>query len=138
MTQEPEQMLPENILLSAIRSGNEYGWREEDVFDAIEAARENGIATIGGQAQFVFPDGTCELYWADYDSTQRKSSESWASYVRRSAGECIVGLKNLLKTKDLVEEGKNKFEFLREKEKAGANIRDHLVFIVYFDVEKEP
>ena len=53
-----EKKLPKHILEKSIKSGNEYGWKEADVIDAINSAVENGLAIIGGQIQFVFEDGT--------------------------------------------------------------------------------
>jgi len=136
MNQEPELKLPNDILQIAIRSGNEFGWKKNDIINAIEAAKNTGLATIGGQVQFVFPDGTCELYWIEYDSDEIGNNEEWESYVQRTASECISKLKSILSTYDLIEEGKKHFEFLKKKEEAGFDLNNHLIFIVYFD-EKE-
>ncbi len=72
-TEEPERLLPESIRRKAVMSGQEWGWRKQDILGAIVAAKGAGLANIGGQVQFVFPDGTCELYWKSYDSADRKT-----------------------------------------------------------------
>lgn len=58
---ESEELLPASIKERVIRSGNQWGWRPEDVLDVLEAADKTGRANLGGQVQFVFHDGICEL-----------------------------------------------------------------------------
>ncbi|WP_281541579.1 hypothetical protein [Maribacter aestuarii] len=77
MTETEEKYLPTKILQKAILSGEEYGWKRTDFREVIDKAVEVGLGIIGGQVQYKFADGTCELYWHKYDTTGRKSRESW-------------------------------------------------------------
>lgn len=124
--------LPPQLRQTAVRSGNEYGWRRADVFAALDAARDAGLACLGGEVQFLFPDGTCELYWLSFDPDERRAGESDPEYVARSQEETRTRLLALLASADLVGEGRRSFGFLKEKEDLGAPLEDHLVFICYF------
>ena len=53
-------------------------------FEVVEKAIEVGLGIIGGQVQFKFPEGTCELYWHKYDTIQRKPVENWKKYCQRT------------------------------------------------------
>ena len=126
-----KSMLPPDVLAKAIISGNEYGWRRQDVFQAIAAATSVGLAILGGQVQFILPEGTCELYWMDYDPADRKPDEPWQSYVTRSGEETALALQRVM-TKDLVQEGINHFALLKQKHSQGVCLEDFICFIVYF------
>ena len=94
-----EKLLPENILKKAhISTGGEYSWHKEDFIEVIEAARSIGLASIGGNVQYIFPDGIYDLYWLTYDSKDWKPGEAWADYVDRSATEVIEGFMKLCST----------------------------------------
>lgn len=134
---DAEEKLPSEILQLAIHSGQEYGWRTEDVLATIEAARDAGLATLGGQVQFVFPDATAELYWLHYDPEERQFGEPWRNYVARSAMACQAGIWHILSHDDIVEEGKRIFPLLQLKEAEGVDLAAHLVFLVYFVDEAE-
>lgn len=127
-----ENRLPKPILDKAIKSGNEFGWRQSDFLEVVNAARKNSIAIIGGQIQYVFSDGTCELYWLSYDSTKRKDNEDWLTYCNRSADECIYKFNKLVSTVDIEKEALS-FEFLLNKKSQGVDLNEHLIFILYFD-----
>jgi hypothetical protein len=86
----PESRLPEAIRELGDLRGNEYAWRRHDlsrVFDAAKAAR---LANLGGQVQFRLPDGTCELYWQNFDVASRGPDESWGAFVERSRADVDV------------------------------------------------
>ena len=83
-----EQKLPDDILNMATIRGNEYAWPPENVLQVISTAKELNLATLGGQFQFRVPEGTCELYWIDFGSNNKKKTETWKQYVDRSAQEC--------------------------------------------------
>jgi len=129
---QAELRLPNEILTKAIKSGNEYGWKKEDVLCTIEAARQIPMATIGGQVQYVWPDGTCELYWLSYDSEKRKINENWISYCNRTALECSEKFKALITT-DIEEEAINSFDTIKIKHESGIVLIDHQIFILYFN-----
>lgn len=128
-----EQRLPKLILDKAIKSGNEFGWRQNDFLEVIEVARQNYLAIIGGQIQYVLPDGTCELYWLSYDPDKRQHNESWLSYCDRTAKECSEKFNKLIIETDIEKEALTSFPFLAEKQKDGIDINEHLIFILYFD-----
>src|ERR1700712_871574 len=99
-----ERRLPEKILNKAIKSGNEFGWQQTDFIETIEAARKLKIGIVGGQVQYVFPDGTCELYWLSYDSGERQAGENWLKYCNRTADETINKFKDLITKTDFEKE----------------------------------
>ena len=113
-----EQRLPKSILDKAIKSINEFGWRQEDFLEVIEAAKQTHLAIIGGQVQYVLPDGTCELYWLSYDPTDRQLNETWLTYCDRTANECLEKFNKLIATTDIEKEALT-FPFLSDKKKNG-------------------
>lgn len=128
-----EKRLPETILRKAIKSGNEFGWRQTDFIETIETARKLKLGIIGGQVQYVFLDGTCELYWLAYDPDERQTGEDWIKYCNRTADETINKFKDLITKTNFEKEALTSFDFLKEKKEKGANIEDNRVFIIYFD-----
>jgi len=125
--------LPKTITDKVVMSINEFGWRQGDFLEVIETARQNFIAIIGGQIQYLFNDGTCELYWLSYDTDKRKLGEDWLTYCNRTAKECIDKFNKLILTTDFEKEALTSFEFIVKKKKSGVNLNDHLIFILYFD-----
>lgn len=127
-----ENRLPKSIFDKAVKSGNEFGWREIDFLDVIESARQIPIAIVGGQVQYVLPDGTCELYWLSYDPSDRQLGENWETFCERTADECIVKFKKLISTTDIEKEALENFPFLQDKKNRGINIGQFQTFILYF------
>jgi hypothetical protein len=133
-----EKRLPETILKKAIKSGNEFGWRQTDFIETIETARKLKLGIIGGQVQYVLPDGTCELYWLAYDPDERQPGEDWIKYCNRTADEAISKFNDLVTTTDFEKEALTSFDFLKDKKEKGINIEDYKAFIVYFnDIETD-
>jgi|TARA_B110000037_G_scaffold94941_1_gene111405 hypothetical protein len=132
MTEIEEKYLPNEILQKAIVSGNEYGWKRTDFKNVLEKAVENGLGIIGGQVQFKFLDGTCELYWHKYDSTEKQNGENWTEYCKRTKNECLNQFENLPSDSELVKDGIENFEFLKEKKDLNLNLTEYLIFILYF------
>jgi hypothetical protein len=137
MTEIEEKYLPNEILQKAIVSGNEYGWKRTDFKNVLEKAVENGLGIIGGQVQFKFPDGTCELYWHKYDSTEKQSGENWTEYCERTKNECLNQFDNLPSDSELVKDGIENFGFLKEKKDLNLNLTEYLIFILYFAKQDE-
>ncbi|MBS1593495.1 MAG: hypothetical protein JST90_04180 [Bacteroidetes bacterium] len=129
---QPEDRLPKYILDKSIKRGNEVGWRRSDFISVVEAAMKIPMAVIGGQVQYVFPDGTCELYWLSYDPDGRRREENWPAYCNRSADECMSKFQSLIATVAIEKEALG-FEFVKAKKEEGVNIQQHEVFILYFD-----
>jgi hypothetical protein len=132
-----EKRLPETILRKAIKNGNEFGWRQTDFIETIETARKLKLGIVGGQVQYVLPDGTCELYWLAYDPAERQTGENWIKYCNRTADETINKFKDLISKTDFEKEALT-FDFLKDKKDKGVNIEDYKFFIVYFnDIETD-
>lgn len=133
-----ENKLPKEIRDKAIESGNEFGWRQLDFKDVIEAAMKIPLAIIGGQIQYLLEDGTCELYWLNYNTKEREPNESWSDYCNRTANECIEKFTHLISDKDIKAEALKNFNLLQEKQNQGIDIDDYKVFIIDFkDNESE-
>jgi hypothetical protein len=128
-----EHRLPKSILDKAIKSTNEFGWKQEDFVNVVEAAKENQMAVIGGQVQYIMPNATCELYWLSYDSENRKQNEDWNCYCNRSANECIEKFNKLISSVNIEKEAVESFEFLAHQKNKNVNLSEHLAFMLYFD-----
>jgi hypothetical protein len=126
-----EHMLSADILSNASLRGNEYAWAPAHVEAAINDARQRGLETSGGQAQFRLPDGTCELYWINIDPSKRKLDESWNRWVDRSANEAIEKFRQCMAQTDWKLEIQN-WTFLREKAESHVDVMSHLCFVLYF------
>jgi hypothetical protein len=138
MTKIEEKYLPNEILQKAIVSGKEYGWKRDDFKEVVDKTVEIGLGIIGGQVQFKFQDGTCELYWHKYDTTERKPGENWNDYCQRTKKECLSQFEKLPTDTELINEGIQSFDFLKEKDKKNLKLGDFLIFILYFnDLETE-
>ena len=129
-----ESRLPAEILKRATLRGNEYAWRRADLPMLFVAAESAEIANLGGQVQFRVPDGTCELYWHSFNSSDRRPGESTESWVSRSRQEAEASLLRVPSDAELVTEGLAQFEFLREKAAEGLDVKETLCFVCYFAV----
>jgi hypothetical protein len=136
MKNDCERFLGDELLQKASVRGNEFAWKKEDVIHVILSAKESRLASIGGQVQFRFPDGYCELYWINFDSGDRKEDELWDDYVTRSADEVIKEFNRINREFDLLDEGYRSFQFLKDKvEKEGVALGDYLCYVMYFNDE---
>ncbi|MCB0537128.1 MAG: hypothetical protein KDE33_06325 [Bacteroidetes bacterium] len=136
MSLSEEKYLPSEILQRAIVSGKEYGWKRTDFKEIIDKAVEVGLGIIGGQVQFKLPDGTCELYWHKYDTTERKPGENWNDYCKRTKVECLSQFDKLPADSELINEGIESFNFLKEKSETNTELSDFLIFILYFNTRE--
>ncbi len=123
--------LPESIREKAIRSGNEFGWKQEDFIEVIKEAKRVPMAILGGQIRYALPDGTCEHYWLSYDPEGRKRGELWITYCSRSANECIVKFEKLI-ANTTIEKEAEEFPFLKEKLEQEVNIGQYRLFMLVF------
>lgn len=133
---DPEQQLPPDVLAKAVMSGREYGWRRADIAAAIAAAPSVGLANVGGEVQFVLPDGTCELYWLGFGCADRVPEEPWDTYVSRSTKETLASLDKTL-SHDLIKAGIENFTILREKHEHGVDLEQYLLFVAYFNAKED-
>lgn len=127
---------PEAGLYGATLNTNEYAWKPEAFPRALNDAIDQNLACIGGQFQVQLPDGTCEFYWLNADSTSKGIGELWKDYVARSVAEVRGQFEKLMKETDFFAEAE-KFEFLRQKRVEGFNILDSLWFMAYFSAEHD-
>ncbi|MGL6076220.1 MAG: hypothetical protein ACRC8S_18860 [Fimbriiglobus sp.] len=127
-----EGLLPSVVMDKASLRGNEYAWPLADVPEAIAAAKSLGLATLGGQVQFRTPEGTCELYWLNADTTDRLPDESWVAFVARSADQVSRGVAGLVAGTDFVAEGVKNFGNLAELRARGVALDGFLCFVLYF------
>jgi hypothetical protein len=133
-----EKDLPETIRRKAsVSHGGDHAWRQADVEEAIRAAREAGLACLGGQVQFQLPDGTCEAYWVNYDPKERRVAESWQDYVARSADESLHAFHRVCRETDFRLLARE-FDFLRTRmDRKGYEPVDDLWFVLYFVKESQ-
>ena len=131
----PESRLPQEVLARGDLRGNEYAWRRTDLPLVFEAAQAAGLANLGGQVQFRFPDGICELYWQNFDVEPYRSGETWNQVLARTRHDAEIAVSRLPADDELVADGLAHFEFLREKAAAGIDIKPALCFVCYFSSE---
>lgn len=127
----PESLLPRDVLDRADLRGNEYAWRRADLFRVLDAAQAVGLANLGGQVQFRLPDGTCELYWRNFDVEGQRTGESWDAFVPRSRLEVERALARLPGDETILGEALESFEFLRQKAAEGGDVLAGLCFVCY-------
>jgi hypothetical protein len=132
-----DKLLPPALLEKAeVSPGGELSWRKEDFESVVIAAKKSGLASIGGKIRFVFPDGTCELYWVDYYSESRKQDEKWEDYVERSADEVLEKFRWVCLHTDFEKEANN-WKFIKKKiQNEKINPLHYLWFLCMFEAEK--
>ena len=96
--------LPESITARASLSGLEYGWSVTEFPAVLSEATAQGFACVGGQFQFHLPDGTCEMYWLNANSTPRCAGETWQTYVQRSQHEVRTAFARICAKTDFLHE----------------------------------
>lgn len=90
------------------------------------------MAVIGGQVQYLLPDATCELYWLNYDSDERKEGESWIAYCNRAASECILGFSKVIE-RPIHAEAVEAFGSHLLSDGTSNDLSAYQIFILYFD-----
>jgi len=129
-----ENKLPKELLKKAsISPGGEHAWKKEDVPTVLEAAKKIGLACVGGQPQFQGPIGIAEPYWINYEPDERKSGESWNSYVARSNDETLKAFNKICEETDFLKEAMRWDHIKAVIEKDGIDPLEHLWFVLYFD-----
>jgi hypothetical protein len=98
-------LLPPHVLRGSELRGNEYGWNISSFPDALASAKTSGYACLGGQFQFRLKDGsTCEMYWMNADSVDRRQREPWTDYSCRSCLEVLARFQHLVSGADFKKE----------------------------------
>lgn len=133
MIEQIENKLPVHLLEKSIKSGSEYGWRQNDFLEVIEAARKLQIAIEGGQIQYLFEEGTCELHWLHYYTEEIKSGENWITYCNRTAKEASEQFKKIIAERDIKKEAIDNFELVLLKSNEQIDVDDAKLFIISFE-----
>jgi hypothetical protein len=128
--------LPSVIARGASVRGGEYGWEIADFPHALSAAEMLGYACLGGQFQFRLQDGTCEMYGLNADSNDRRDSETWSEYCRRSCSEVSSAFKQLVANTDFRKLA-SEWPSLKTAIARGLDPMRAVVFIAYFVSESE-
>ena len=138
MTVPPElARLPAQLRQRAfLTDRGEYAWRGEDVEAVISAARQAGLACVGGQPLFRHPRGICDAYWLNYDSGDRGPTESWRAYAERSCDEVQSGFRRIYKETDFLAEARNWSLLSRWIDTEGGSPAEILWFFLYFEEEQ--
>lgn len=126
---------PRSVIANADLRGNEYAWKPLDFPNALAEAARVGYRCVGGQFQFRFPDGTCEMYWLDSSAPDREPGEAWSTYVERCEVAVRTGFSALMASTDFLREAES-WSFIRDKmADENADPLQHLVFVAYFENE---
>ena len=98
MPHEEEKLFPKELVDRALKAGDMWGWRFQDIPEVVEICPKLNYAVSGGAVIFIFPDGVGEFYWLQANAKYKQDSENWAQYVERSCSE-FLGLFNALVAK---------------------------------------
>jgi hypothetical protein len=138
MTDDPEMLLPDTLRSAACRSGNEWGWQPEIIPLVIDEAEKLGLLNVGGQLQFLMPEGICECYWVDVDALMSEPDGlMWPERVTLSAAAARHKMADISRRYDFVEEGRKAFAApFAAYEATGGNVRDRMCFIWYLQADQ--
>jgi len=136
MTEIIENRLPVALLEKSIQSGSEYGWRQQDFVEVVEAARKLQIAIEGGLVQYFFEEGTCELHWLHYYTEEIRKGENWVAYCNRTAKECTEKFQQIIRNRNIEKEALDNFSLVKEQLANGVVLENHKLFIISFEDKK--
>jgi hypothetical protein len=138
MEHAPETLLPETIRSAACRSDNEWGWQPEAIPLVIDEAEKGGLLNVGGQLQFLMPEGICECYWVEVDAlTGEPEGLTWAERVALAANTARQKMADVSRRYDFIQEGRKAFTApFAAYEAAGGDIRDRMCFIWYLEANQ--
>lgn len=97
-----------------------------------------GLLNVGGQLQFLMPEGTCECYWVEVDALKGEpNSLTWSERVAFSATAARQKMADISRRYDFIEEGRKAFASpFAAYEAAGGNISDRMCFIWYLQASR--
>ncbi len=122
---------------TGITTGAEWVWKPSELPAVFQKAKELKIASIGGNAQFIFPEGVCDLYWISIDFKDKADDETWEEYVVRSNDESFALLTSQVETTDF-RRAAAEWAFVRERTlDKGIDPLDYLYYVIYFNSEQE-
>lgn len=132
LSQESSWFLPQDLLASACRVGNDLAWRKRDLLHVAAAAENYGVASAGWKVLFLTPDGDLELSWNSFYPDGKREDESLEQFVGRTWVESRQSLRKLFEDDDLIDEGRKVFRLLRETETPDMLPSEALWFVLYF------
>jgi len=127
--------LPEDMLQGASLE-NEEGWRKGAFLGVLMKAESHNLACLGGQYQFRFDDGTCEMYWLCADANERREDQTWSEFVASSNDQVRSRFIKLCETADIDKEIED-WDFVRKKKQQGVDPMEYLWFVASFVTEEE-
>jgi hypothetical protein len=119
--------LPEEIIASSVVSENgDHGWRDPDIFEALEAIAGSGQAIFGGDIWLLeedtleepFPEITSIPFW---ETDLREPEEPWSDYCHRTCEQSIREIKE------------NQIEKTLEEK-----LRSHVAYHPHYSEEDDP
>jgi hypothetical protein len=127
--------VPQSVIANADLCGNEYAWKPDDFPPALAEAARLGYQCVGGQFQFRFVDGTCEMYWLEASAPDRAHGEEWAKYVARCEASVRSKFDSLMASTNFLREAES-WEFIRAKMvRERTDPLQYLFFVAYFEDE---
>lgn len=136
MFNPPEAALPEHLRERGNLRGKEWAWPIGDIPAVIEAARHEGLVSLGGQLQFRFPNGgTCELHWIEVNTFRAVPLDlPWQERVEQTAAVALSQFHALQERYDFLAEGQ--FSFGRHFDgfrASGGDPREAMCFVWYLE-----
>ncbi|TAY69492.1 hypothetical protein ELH82_19450 [Rhizobium leguminosarum] len=130
-------LLPDTLRSAACRSGREWGWQPEAIPLVIDEAEKLGLLNVGGQLQFLMPEGICECYWVEVNALiGEPDGLTWVERVAFSAVAARQQMVDISLRYDFVEEGRKAFaDPFAAYEATGGNVGDRMCFIWYLQAE---
>lgn len=128
----PEEylLLPKELRDKALKAGDMWGWKFQNVPEVVEMCRTLNIAILGGSVIFIFPKGVGELYWLQAHPVRKTASEDWTIYVERSCHEFLDLFKKLMAKANFKQEIID-WPYLKHQLESGVNVMEHLCFELY-------
>jgi hypothetical protein len=88
-----------------VAANGEFAWRRQDIERALNAIRDSGRATLGGEVWLITGEHSWDglipalgdgppVVW-HWETEARSASESWQQYCVRTAAESIEATRNL-------------------------------------------
>ncbi len=137
----PPQILSPGILAEATHTGvfqsGVWRWKAAELPAVFQKAKELRIAAIGGDPQFVLPDGIHDMYWLSIEPAERADNETWEEYVIRSNDHCLALLTHQLRTVDFRKEARHETGSAKGTPEKGIDPLDHLYYEMHFNSEAE-
>jgi hypothetical protein len=96
-----------------------------------------GFSPTAWQAQYRFPEGTCDLYWVCHEAGEREEGQSWADYQEMNKASLIASFSEWTTNKSIKEEVLDFENVQKYSEEQRKHIDDYLYFLVYWRSEND-